>query len=160
MFGIRWVMPENVVSVLFSWRNWLGKFGLDIWNMVPACLIWCGLCGRRRIVVLLKESSLDQLKVLFAHTFFDWSRIWGFTQCSSILESQVSLRFSFWAFCTSFPSAFIIVNIRSYLVLNKNSLLTYPKNLGKPTIIQKRHIWSYSVLIVTIDLNIASVRKW
>ena len=31
-------LPGNVVFVLFSWRNWLGKFGSDIWNMVLACL--------------------------------------------------------------------------------------------------------------------------
>ena len=77
MFGIQWVMPGNVVSVLFSWRNWLGKLGSDIWNMVPACLMW----------LVWKEKN--------SRTFFDWSRVRGFTQCSSILESQVSLRFSF-----------------------------------------------------------------
>ena len=38
---------------------------------------------------------------LFAHTLFNWSRIWGFTHCSSILEFQVSLRFSFWDFVIS-----------------------------------------------------------
>ena len=131
MFGVQWVMLGNVVSVLFSWRNWLGKFGSDIWNMVPAYLMWLVWREKNSRTFEDMESSLDQLKVLFAHTFFDWSRIWGFTQCSSILESQVSLRFSFWAFCTSFPSAFIIVNIGSYLVLNKNSLLTYKKKSRK-----------------------------
>ena len=38
MLGIWWVLPGNVISFLFSWRNWFGKYGLDIWNMVLACL--------------------------------------------------------------------------------------------------------------------------
>ena len=29
IFGIQWVMPELVMSLLF-WRNWFGKHGLDI----------------------------------------------------------------------------------------------------------------------------------
>lgn len=40
MLGIWWVLPGNVVSFLFSQRNWFGKYGLDIWNMVPASLMW------------------------------------------------------------------------------------------------------------------------
>ena len=30
IFGIQWVMPEKVASLLFGWRNWLG----DVWNLV------------------------------------------------------------------------------------------------------------------------------
>ena len=95
MFGIQWVMPGNVVSVLFSWRNWLSKLGSDIWNMVPACLMWLVWKEKNSLTFGDMENSLDQLIVLFARTLFDWSWVWGFTQCSSILESQVSLRFSF-----------------------------------------------------------------
>ena len=40
IFGLLWVMSGNVASLLFSWRNWFGKHGLDIWHMVPACLMW------------------------------------------------------------------------------------------------------------------------
>ena len=40
LFGVQWVMPKNVASLLFAWRNWLGKHCSSIWNMVPACLMW------------------------------------------------------------------------------------------------------------------------
>jgi hypothetical protein len=28
------------MDVLFVWRNALGKFSSDIWNLVPLCLLW------------------------------------------------------------------------------------------------------------------------
>ena len=34
------MMPKMIASLLFSWRNWLGKHLSNIWNMVPACLMW------------------------------------------------------------------------------------------------------------------------
>ena len=33
-------MLGNVSSLLFSKRNWFGKHGSNIWNMVLACLMW------------------------------------------------------------------------------------------------------------------------
>ena len=33
-----------------------------------------------------RESSLDHLKDLFTLTLLDWSRIWGFIDCSSIFK--------------------------------------------------------------------------
>ena len=39
-FGIQWVMPGSVASLVSCWSNWLGKSTLDIWNMVPDCLMW------------------------------------------------------------------------------------------------------------------------
>ena len=80
-------MLGNDASSLFSWRNWLGKHGSDTWNMVPACLMWLIWKERNRRPFEDMESSLDQLKTLFAHTLFDWL---GFTHCSSILKFQVS----------------------------------------------------------------------
>ena len=40
VFGIRWVMPKIVSSLLFAWRNWFGKHLSTIWNMVPECIMW------------------------------------------------------------------------------------------------------------------------
>ena len=40
IFGIQWVMPGSVESLVYCWSYWLGKFNLDIWNMVPGCLMW------------------------------------------------------------------------------------------------------------------------
>ena len=30
VFGIQWVMPSSVESLVFCWSYWLGKFTLDI----------------------------------------------------------------------------------------------------------------------------------
>ena len=40
IFGIQWVMPKTVASLLFGWWNWPEKHSSNIWNMVPACLMW------------------------------------------------------------------------------------------------------------------------
>ena len=40
VFGIQWVMPKTVSSLLFAWRNWFGKHLSTVWNMVPACIMW------------------------------------------------------------------------------------------------------------------------
>ena len=40
VFGIQWVMPGSVESLVFCSSNWLGKFSSDIWNMVPGYLMW------------------------------------------------------------------------------------------------------------------------
>ena len=94
IFGIQWVMLSNVDTLLFSWKNWFGKHGSDLWNMVPACLMWLVWKERNRHTFEDMENSLDQLKTMFARTLFDWSQVRDFTHCSSILEFQVSLRFS------------------------------------------------------------------
>ena len=39
-FGIQWVMPGFVVSLVSCWSNWLGYHASDAWNMVPGCLMW------------------------------------------------------------------------------------------------------------------------
>ena len=42
LIGVHRVMPKNVVSVsiLSAWWNWLGSHTSNVWNMVPACLMW------------------------------------------------------------------------------------------------------------------------
>ena len=40
MFGIQWVMPRTIVSLLCAWENDLGIHSSSISNMVPACLMW------------------------------------------------------------------------------------------------------------------------
>ena len=40
IFGVQWVMPLTVTSLLFRWRNWFGKHFSEIWNVVPSCLMW------------------------------------------------------------------------------------------------------------------------
>ena len=50
--------------------------------------------GTKRIV--------DLLKPLLTRTLFEWSRIWGFTRCTSLLDFVNSVSFSLWSICIRF----------------------------------------------------------
>ena len=94
LFGMQWVMPKTVASLLFAWRNWLGKHFSNIWNMVPSCLMWliwweCNTCTFEGT-----ERPLDLLKSLLVGTLLGWSQIWSFSQCISIFDFLQSVRFS------------------------------------------------------------------
>ena len=77
MFGIQWVMPRTVASCLFAWRNFLGKHYSDVWNMVPACLMW--LIWKEQNISTFEdtEKPIDLLKSLLVGTLFEWSQIWA-----------------------------------------------------------------------------------
>ena len=47
-FGIQWVLPSAVTELLFCWNQWLGKHDLDIWNLIPGCLMWTVWMERNR----------------------------------------------------------------------------------------------------------------
>ena len=36
IFGIHWVLPDKVASLLLGWRNWFGKRSSNVWNLVLA----------------------------------------------------------------------------------------------------------------------------
>ena len=91
VFGIQWVMPGSVESLVFCWSNWLGKFSLDIWNMVLGCLMWVVWMERNRHSLEAKEKSLVQLQALCQSTLFEWARCWGSSNFSSTLEFLTSL---------------------------------------------------------------------
>ena len=91
VFGIQWVMPGSVESLVFCWNIWLGKFSLDIWNMVPGCLMLVVWMERNRRSFEAKEKSLVQLQALCQSTLFDWARCQGSSNCSSTLEFLTSL---------------------------------------------------------------------
>ena len=94
MFGIQWVMPRTVVSLLCAWENYLGVDSSSIWNMVPACLMW--LIWREQNTRTFEdvEKSVDLLKSLLVGTLFGWSRIWGFTQFISLSDFLHSISVS------------------------------------------------------------------
>ena len=91
VFGIQWVMLGSVESLVYSWSNWLGKFNSDIWNMVPSYLMWIVWTERNRHSFEDTKKSLVQLQALCQKTLFDWSKCWGFSDCSTILEFISSL---------------------------------------------------------------------
>ena len=86
MFGMQWVMPRTVVSLLFAWENYLGIHFSLVWYMVSACLMW--LIWREQNTRTFEdvEKSVDLLKSLLVGTLFGWSHIWGSTQCISIFD--------------------------------------------------------------------------
>ena len=59
-FSIQWVLPSSVVELLFCWTHWLGKHDLDIWNLIPGCLMWTvWMEGNRRSFEDSEKSSVE-----------------------------------------------------------------------------------------------------
>ena len=91
-FGIHWVMPGSVASLLFCWHQWLGKHNSNIWNLIPGCLMWIVWLERNHSSFEDIEKTLDELKVLCQRSLFEWSRCWSFTNYYSLLEFMFPLR--------------------------------------------------------------------
>ena len=112
VFGIQWVMPRSVSSFFFIWRNWFGKHLSTVWNMVLACLMWLVWQERNARIFEDNERTLDHLKSLIFGALFQWTRIWGCTNCISLSEFLVSIFFSSWLYCICFLFiVFTIVNM-------------------------------------------------
>ena len=126
MFGIQWVMPNTIVSLLFAWRNWLGTYSSKVWNMVPACLMWLVWKERNAQTFEDIERPIDMLKNLLARTLFEWSCIWGLAHCSSLSDFLIFVRLSLWFDCKCFKgSKFTIVN--TLLLFIYKTLFIYQK---------------------------------
>ncbi len=90
-FGVQWVMSGTVVSLLSSWWNGLGRHSSAIWNMVPICLMWT-IWKERNQRTFEDVYHLDcQILESFTSTLFEWSRTWGCTSSSSLMEFSSSL---------------------------------------------------------------------
>ena len=85
-FGIQWVMPGSVESLVSCWSKWFGKYALDVWNMVLGCLMWDVWLERNRRSFEVLKRTLDQLQALSRNTLFEWAKCWGYSNCSSALE--------------------------------------------------------------------------
>ena len=95
IFGIQWVMPKIVASLLFGWWNWPGKHSSNIWNMVLAGLMWLIWLEHNNRTFEDIVRSIDLLKPVLVGTLFKWSKIQGFTQCISISEFLLSILISY-----------------------------------------------------------------
>ena len=125
MFEIQWVMLRTIASLLFAWRNFLGKHSSNVWNM-PTCLMW--LIWRERNTRTFEDikRSVDLLKSLLVGTLFEWSRIWDFTLYFFIFDFLQSVNSSFWFFLYLFWVQFVHHREHDVLLFNKDSI-TYPK---------------------------------
>ena len=75
-FRVHWVLPRQVVDLLFGWHNWFGKHHSHIWNLIPLCLMWTVWRERNLRTFEDLSSSPDQLLGTFVTSLFDWSRTW------------------------------------------------------------------------------------
>ena len=84
LFGIHWVMPHIVLELFEAWQ---GKFvwhcNIDVWRLVPHCLIWCIWHERNVRSFEGCERSLLEIKSFFLHTLFEWSVVCSHFSCSS-----------------------------------------------------------------------------
>ena len=81
-----------VADLVFCWHHWLGKHNSDIENLVLGCLLWIIWTKLNWRFFEDTEKSLAQLLDLCQRTLFDWSRGWGLTDCSTIMDFLLSLR--------------------------------------------------------------------
>ena len=115
LFGIDWVMIGSVVDLLFCWYHWLGKHSSDIWNLVLSCLMWIIWTEQNRHSFEDNGKIVVQLLDLFQRTLFDWSRCWGLSDCSILMDFLSSIRIASWLL-VSFYSLFFFVHYRELFV--------------------------------------------
>ena len=72
----------------------MGNFSSNVWNMVPACLMW--LIWRERNSRTFEDIGrpVDLLESFLARTLFDWSRIWGFTYYITMFDFLIFVSIS------------------------------------------------------------------
>ena len=92
MFGFQWVMQYTVVSLLFAWRNCLGNYSPNVWNMVPAYLMQLVWKEHNALTFEDIKRPIELLKTLLVRTLFEWSRIWGLTHFISLSGFLISPR--------------------------------------------------------------------
>ena len=134
-FGIHWVMPGSVAGLLSCWHQWLGKHNSDIWNLVPRCLMWIVWLEPNRRSFEDNEKTLDELKVLCQCSLLEWSRCWGFTNCSSLSKFMSSLSLVSWVPSSCCAICSIISCCSSswtsctfhFFLINNSFLITYQK---------------------------------
>ncbi len=85
-FGVHWVLSGTVADHLISWWNGLGRHSSDLCNIVPVCLMWT-IWEERNQCTFEDVSKVDsQILEGSILTLFDWSRVWGFSNSTSIPE--------------------------------------------------------------------------
>ena len=85
LFGIHWVMPHTVIELSKSWQGKFGRYrNIDVWRLVPHCLIWCIWRERNARSFEGCECSLLEIKSFFLHTLFEWSEVFPHFSCSSL----------------------------------------------------------------------------
>ena len=84
LFGVDWVMSGSVLDHVAGWRNWFGKHYSEVWNLVPACVMWSLWRERNNRTFEDVELSTTKLIESCMCSLFEWSRGWGFSTSSSV----------------------------------------------------------------------------
>ena len=84
-------LDGGIVILLASmaWESYFEYLELD------SRLMWIVWLEQNRRSLENTEKMLEELNVLCQHNLFDWSRCWGFTDCSSLSKFMFSLRIAF-----------------------------------------------------------------
>ena len=76
-----WVATTTTTTVIELFEAWQGKFvrhrHIDVWRLVPHCLIWCIWCERSARSFEGCERSLLEIKSFFLHTL-SLNGVWSF----------------------------------------------------------------------------------
>jgi hypothetical protein len=87
MFGVLWVMPGGVGELFACWQGKMGKHPKHlIWRAVPHCLMWCLWRERNLRIFEGCEQHVDELKLLFLRTLFEWVTSTRLYPCSTLLD--------------------------------------------------------------------------
>ena len=90
------------------------------------------------------EKSMAQLLDLCQRTLFDWSRCWGLSDCSTIIDFLLSLRMRFWFlyfFLLLCCSLFTTVNFVYLLLFSINNITFLPIKKKKEAYVKFLWIW-------------------
>ena len=64
-FGVDRVISGSILDQVAGWRNWFGKRYSDVWNLVPACVMWSLWRERNMRTFENVELSVEKLVELF-----------------------------------------------------------------------------------------------
>ena len=152
-FGIHWVMPRSVEGLLSCWHQWLGKHYSNIWNLILGCLMWVVCLERNRRSFENMEKTLDELKVLWQRSLFEWAHCWALL----ILRLFQSFWFPlvylsnclFFCFVVCFFCFFLFIIMNnlyfSFFHINNSSQVTYQK--------KTRHFYQTFSRFISIPLD-------
>ena len=87
LFGLQWVMPHGVSNLFLRWQgSFSGHWSIDLWRVVPHCVLWCIWRERNSRCFEGKEQSISEFKSLLLHTLLEWSSSFNLFPCSNFLE--------------------------------------------------------------------------
>ena len=91
LFGVTWVMPQHVRELIEGWFIGLPRQRQSrIWISVPHCLMWCLWRERNLRTFEGSKTSIDELKLLFFRTLFEWmqfTNLFSFASFQDFLDS-------------------------------------------------------------------------